>query len=253
MKLTQDKLRGFTLVELMTTMAVGSMILIAAASLLGSSREGYESVGGGVATEREARALIHQMGSDLSTGRFHKDSVIEISTQPWSADRLGFLSLQPAAAQSKNGHIGDLCAVNYYIKDLHIEGRTVRCLMRGFRESRETFEALENDQLSPLFTARETLDEPVAFGVVAFEARPKSRGAAGDWMDWVSNDAVAPDAFDVRLVIVRRELAVRLKTSADWDGMSSVGRELGMPAEVEKNRYLEVYGALIRFGNHELF
>jgi hypothetical protein len=206
-----------------------------------------------VATEREARALISQLGSDLSTALFHKDGVIEKSSQTWPADRLGFLSLQPAAAQAEKERIGDLCAVNYYIKDLTIGGKTVRCLMRGFRESKDTFAALENDTVAPLFAARDAIDEPVAFGVVSFEARPKSRDTSGAWIDWVKNDTKGPEALEVRLVIARRELAGRLKTSSDWDGGGAAGKQLGEPAGVDRNRYLEVYGALIRFGNHETF
>jgi prepilin-type N-terminal cleavage/methylation domain-containing protein len=253
MKPAPQNARGFTFVELLAAMAIGTIILLAAASLLGSSGEGYERVGGSVATDREARALMSQLGSDLSSAVFHKDGVIENSSQSWPAARLGFLSLQPAAAQSDKDRIGDLCAVNYHIKDLPIGGKTVRCLMRGFRESKDTFAALEKDTLAPLFAAREKTDEPIAFGVVSFEARPKSRDASGVWIDWVKNDTKGPEAFDVRLVLARRELAGRLKTSADWDGAGTAGSQLGDPAGVDRNRYLEVYGVLIRFGNHETF
>lgn len=251
MKPAPEKLRGFTLVELLVSMVIGTMVLLAAASLLGSSGDSYERVGGGVATDREARALISQLGSDLSTAVFHKDGVIEKSGDSWPADKLGFLSLQPAGAQTDKERIGDLCAVNYYIKDETIAGKTVRCLMRGFRESKDTFAALENDTVARLFSARDKIDEPVAFGVVSFEARPKSRDASGAWIDWVENDTKAPEAFELRLVVARRELAGRMKTSADWDGETPAGKQLGSLAEAHKNRYLEVYGAMIRFGNHE--
>ncbi len=251
MRFFPEKSRGFTLVELLSAMVIGSMILLAAASLLGSSGDGYERVGGGVAAEREARALITQLTSDLSTARFHKDGVIEVSNKSWPDDRLGFLSLQPAQAQSDEGRIGDLCAVHYYMDDLTIGGKTVRCLMRGFRESVETFDAVENGDIKPLFLKQNTLDEPVAFGVVSFEARPKSKDPQGRWIDWIKNDDKGPEAFEVRLVIARRDLAGRLKTSSDWNGGGSGGSQLGSSSEAARNSELEVYGALIRFGNHE--
>lgn len=246
--------RGFSLIELMCSMAIGAIILLSAAALLGSSGEGYERVGGGVASEREARALMTQLSADLATARFHKDGVMEKSGDTWPKDRLGFLSLQPKQAQSDAERIGDLCAVNYYIKDITISGKQVRCLMRGFRESNPTFKALLSDSVPSLFLndpATAQRDEPVAFGVVSFEARPKSRDAGGKWIDWVKNDVTGPEALDVRLVIARRELTSKLTTSADWDGGGKSGRLLGSPSETDRNKSLEIYGTLIRFGSHE--
>jgi len=243
--------RGFSLIELMASMTIGSIILLAAVALLGSSGDGYERVGGGVATEREARALITQLASDLSTAIFRKDAVFKKSTTAWPADRLGFLSLQPAGAQSDSGRIGDLCAVHYYVKDLTINGKSVRCLMRGFRESKDTFKALQDGSVSPLFAQRKDIDEPVAFGIVSFEARPQARDKSGLWTAWLENDETGPEALDVRLVIVRRGLAARLKLPADWDGAGTAGNMLGKPAEAARNKDLETYGTLIRFGNDE--
>lgn len=243
--------RGFSLIELMCSMTIGSIILLAAAALLGSSGDGYERVGGGVASEREGRAVITQLATDLSTARFHHNGVFEKSAAAWPADRLGFLSLQPPQSQSDAGRIGDLCAVVYYIKDLTIGGKTVRCLMRGFRESAETFKALGDNQAASLFTERSHIDEPVAFGVVAFEARPKSRDAPGKWIDWVENDSAGPEALDVRLIVARRDLAGKLKLPGDWDGAGSTGYLLGKVAGADRHAKLEVFATLIRYGNHE--
>jgi hypothetical protein len=234
----------------MFSMAIGSIILILAATMLGSSGDGYERVGGSVASEREARALITQLASDLGTAKFHKDSIIEKSSDSWPADRLGFLSLQPAAAQTEAGRIGDLCAVNYYIKDLPIGGRTVRCLMRGFRESNDTFKAVKTGLLAPLFEEQPNLDEPIAFGVVSFEARPRSRDTTGQWIDWVKNDVTGPEAIDVKLVIARRDLAGKLKTAGDWQGAGNAATLLGDPSKADRNKDLEVYATTLRFGNH---
>ena len=242
--------RGFSLIELLFSMAIGSVILILAATMLGSSGDGYERVGGSVASEREARALLTQLAADLSTASFHKDSVIEKSAAAWPVDRIGFLSLQSAHAQTDAGRIGDLCAVNYYIKDLPMGGKTVRCLMRGFRESRDTFTALRADAVGPLFEPQPTIDEPVAFGVVSFEARPRSRDAGGNWIDWVKNDTTGPEALDVKLVIARRDIGGQLKMPADWDGSGTGGKALGEASKADRNKNLEIYGTAIRFGNH---
>lgn len=242
--------RGFTLIELMCSMAIGTVILLAAAAMLGSSGDGYDRIGGGVASEREARALITQLATDLKTARFHKDEVIETTSATWPAHRLGFLTLQPSQAQTKDGRIGDLCSVRYYIKDLTIGGRTVRCLMRGFRESGETFKAVREDNVASLFDPDDNLDEPVAFGVVSFEARPKSRNAEGKWVDWVKSDTTPPESLEVKLVIARRDLVSKLKQPSDWDGTGGAGKLLGTPDKADENKSLEVYGTNLRFGNH---
>ena len=244
---------GFTLMELMFSMAIGSVILMVAATMLRSSGDGYERLGGNVASEREGRALITQIASDLATASFHKDTLLEKSDSTWPVDRLGILSLQPAQWQTEAGRIGDLCAVNYYVKDLSMCGKSVRCLMRGFRESKDSFAALRSSATSTtavtqLFAPLAGVDEPIAFGVISFEARPKTRDATGKWMEWVKNDTIGPEAMEVKLVIARRELVGKLKSTSDWDGGGSAGFLLGSPSMVNRSKNLEVYTSLLRFG-----
>jgi prepilin-type N-terminal cleavage/methylation domain-containing protein len=249
----QQPPHGFTLIELMFSMTIGSILLLLAASVLGSSGNGYERVGGSIACEREARALITQLASDLSTASYHRDSLIEKSTSRWPGDRLGFLSLQSAQAQGEAGRIGDLCAVNYYLKDLVIGGKSVRCLMRGFRESKDSFDALRAEELAPLFHEQTDRDEAVAFGVVSFEARPKSRDAVGKWLDWEFNPLLpscGPEVLELRLVIARRDLTGKLKRPRDWDGTGTAAKLLGDPTQPQRNKNLEVYKTTLPFGHH---
>jgi len=246
MKHCRNLSAGFTLPELMVSMAIGSIVLILAATMLGSSGESYERVGGNIASEREARALITQLSSDLSTGYFHEDTLIQNDLAIWAKDQIGFLCLKPADAQDKDKTIGDLCAVHYYIQDLQIAGKTTRCLMRGFRSSSETFAALKTDNVADLF-APSSVDEPIAFGVVSFTADPMSLDSTGMQIPWVTNDTVGPTAFAFRLVLARRDLASKLKTTSDWDGGSKL---IGRPAEAAKNPGLEIYETTIRFGNN---
>ena len=48
-------------------------------------------------------------------------------------------------------------------------------------------------------------------------------------------------------IVARRGLAARLTTSSDWDA----SEVLGLPAEPDSNKDLEIFGTMIRFGNHE--
>lgn len=237
---------GFTLTELLFSMAIGSIVLLLAASMLGISGDSYERIGANVVAEREARALVTQLSLDLSTGYFHKAGLIQNDPSPWPKDQIGFLCLKPAAAQTESKNIGDLCAVHYYVKDLVIAGKSTRCLMRGFRESSDTFTALRGDKVGDLFKPS-PLDEPIAFGVVSFSALPKALDINGKSIPWVQNDLIGPTAYAIRLVLARRDLSAKLKSSADWDSSPKL---LGSPLEAAKNQSLEIYETSIRFGNN---
>lgn len=243
---TLGSAQGFSLIELMVAMAIGSIILLLIGGLMASSGDSYERIGGSIHAEREARAAFTQITADLASAKFHPDSIIENSTAAWPKDRLGILSLQAPDAQTKTDRIGDLCAIHYYVKDLTIAGNTIRCLMRGFRDSTPTFEALRNNTVPALFTSRDPIDEPIAFGVVSFTAKPKIRGSNGQLIDWVESQGAAPDLLDVSLIIARRDLAGRLKKPADWDGAGNI---LGDHTNASKNRNLEIYNTLIRYGH----
>ena len=232
-------------------MGIGSTLLLVAAFSLVSFGDGYERVGGGVATDREGRALMASLASDLSTAYFHKDAMIEQTNERWPKDRLGFLSLQAAHRQSAAGCIADLCAVSYHIEDVMIGDKTVRCLMRACRESQETFQALEGDGMAALFEQCAHGGDPMAFGVISFEARPMSRDDSGRWVPWVKNPLVRPDAIDLRVVMARRELAGKLKLPGDWDGVGTYSGMLGNSIDASKNALLEVFAARIDFGIHE--
>jgi len=241
---------GFTLLELLVTMSIGAVLLLVAATMLGRAGDSYSQGSGSVAAEREARAVLTQMGDDFAKAVWHQDTIFEAGGEGWKRARTGFLSLQPEDAQSDDGRSGDLCAVHYYVKDIQVGPSTVRCLMRGFRESGEVFPALKAGSLTPMF-AEEDTDEPVAFGVLAFEATPLTRElGTGNLIDWTQTGnpvTAGPDFLRLRLVVARRELLGKLATSSDWD--SSPLR--GDPLKASENRNLEVYEVLQRFGNDD--
>lgn len=238
------------MIELMAAMSVGTIVLLVAASLLGRVGAEYGRVNGRVGCEREARAALGQLTGDAGTAWHHVDAVFESEDRPWPRDRIGFLSLQSPAAQSEDGRSGDLCAVSYYVKDIDFGKGSVRCLMRGFRESEEAFAALRNGGVAGLFTETPR-DEPVAFGIVGFDARPLVRGLTGEWEDWTPTDdppAAQPEALGVRLIVARRELLRRLTAPSDWDGASGGGLQLGQPEDAGRNKNLQVFESVVRLG-----
>ncbi len=241
---------GFTLLELLVTMSIGAVLLLIAATMLGRAGDSYSQGSGSVAAEREARAVLTQMGEDFAKAVWHQDTILEAGGEGWKRARTGFLSLQPEDAQSDDGRSGDLCAVHYYVKDIQVGPSTVRCLMRGFRESGEVFPALSAGSLTPIF-AEEDTDEPVAFGVLAFEATPLTRElGTGNLIDWTQTGnpvTAGPDFLRLRLVVARRELLGKLTTSSDWDSNPLRGD----PLKASENRNLEVYEVLQRFGNDD--
>ena len=235
-------------------MGIGSIVLLLAASMLGSSGDGHQKISSNIANAREARAIISQLDSDLATAKFHPSQIIETPPSERPSHRLGFLSLQAPQAQSEQGRIGDLGAVNYYLADLQLGDQTVRCLMRGMRESAETYAALKTQSTASLFEKQPERDEPIGFGVVSFEVKPKMKDAEGQWIDWNSNathTSTAPEALALRLVIASQSLCAKLKSSDDWNGTGANSKFLGKLEDAATHPNLEIHEMLIRFGNHE--
>ncbi|MGE9271111.1 MAG: prepilin-type N-terminal cleavage/methylation domain-containing protein, partial [Verrucomicrobiales bacterium] len=175
--------RGFTLVEMMVSMAMGSVVLVLAVVSLRSTGDGYSRSTNGVSAEREARAGLTIATEDLAKAVSGQEMVFGGDEDGWPQDKLGFPCLQPEDAQTPDDLEGDLCAVVYYLKDLQVGRDWVRCLMRGFRDSRETYEAIRGLKVTSLYEAQE-VDEPVAFGVLSFAVEPLLRGVGGAWEDW---------------------------------------------------------------------
>jgi prepilin-type N-terminal cleavage/methylation domain-containing protein len=239
--------RGFTLIEILASTAIGAIVLLLAVASLRTTGNEYGRNTDGVAAEREARAILTLVAEDMSKATAGNLEIEEASGE-WRKDKLGFTCLQPADAQAKDEAIGDLCLVYYYVKDIEIGSETVRCLMRGFRSSDVVFDALKNDTVDPLYEER-TVDEPVAFGVLSFEVEGLTRQEGGGWKVWVkkTDDPTAemPDVVRMKLVVARRELIGKLRTTADWDSSPLIGDA----ADAERSKMLEVYEITHPFGH----
>jgi hypothetical protein len=231
---------AFSLVELVLAMLAGMAVLLVAAGWFGTTGERCGRVQGGVAARRELRFAVAEWRADLAAA-VPKAGVVP-GKSGVAGDRLGFFLLQAPGKQSEKGRIGDLCGVVYQVRDRVEDGRTMRCLTRGLRESAEAYPALKAQALDSLLAPRET-DEPVAFGVVRFEARPVVRVAAGEWVDWSAGDpSVRPEAMAWRIEVARPELAKRLATPQDWDALAGERR-------ASDERAIEAQAGVTAFGH----
>jgi hypothetical protein len=222
---------------MMVSMAIAAAVVLTAAYLLRGTSDTYGRVGAGIGAEREARAAIQQLRTDLESAVHHPDS-----TLAGDVPAFGFLTLKPAAAQSPANRIGDLCAVRYRLADIAADGRVIRSLVRGIHESAPTFDALAAGSLPALTGTPGSLEEPLAFGVVGFSATPVVRDPGGPWQPWTPGAASPPSAIEIRLVIAREKITGRLRTAADWLAIAN------RPGDPSDDGVLEIYQTRIRYG-----
>jgi len=233
---------AFSLLELLLAMSAGMMVLLIAATALGDAGEKCARLKAGVGARREFRSGLAEWNADLASAvpslppKFFKRQSHE------AGDRVGFFLLRPHAGQSEESCAGDLCAVFYYLKDIESNGQTVRCLMRGLRESAEVYVAIQQEEEEALFETRDG-DEPVMFGVVTFDARPKVR-KAGAWVEWDVEETDRPQAMEWSVEVARRDLEKRLETTAQWNAL--LGERSPRDA-----KQIEVQTGIAAFGHEE--
>jgi prepilin-type N-terminal cleavage/methylation domain-containing protein len=241
------KVSGFTLVEMMASLAISSMILLVSASVLGIATESYQKSGSHFMADAEARAIMQQLASDLSSAEYHPACQLKLSSTDKENTRFGFLCLKPIAAQLVNEDIGDLCAVVYSIKDLSINGKSVRCLTRTMQSSQVTFAALRQDQIGGLFTKDIMMDEPIGYNIISIVVKPMTRGADGQWIDWDKDLNKPPDTIEIQLNLADEQLAKQLKSPEEWNQFLVKSGD-----NPSHHANLKTYHGSFEFGHHEI-
>lgn len=242
--MNQCKHSGFTLVELLVCMAIAAMILLACVSVLGDAGESYEQIGGRLRMDREAREVMRQLMEDLASAHDGSVGMHEESINAWPTDRIGFYALHPESLQAAESFVGDLCALQYQVRDMEVGGRMTRCLMRTAHDSVETFKALHEGRESSLWLESGLRDEPLAFGVLAFQVRRMRRDDEGGWKEWNETDSKRPEALKLCLVIANRRLCGRLGKAGDW----ADARILGEYAAADRHPDMKVYRSILTIG-----
>lgn len=206
------RMRGFTLLELLVSMALGTMILLTAATMLGEAGDSYGHVTRGIHAERETRAALGRTTTDLNAALKQPGSL-----HIGSGGTFGFLTTQPHSAQKMTGRTGDLCAVVYQLKDFESGQNVVRCLTRTVHDSAETYQAIKDQKLEDILSRVDEDAEPLAMGVLQCSFLPKIRGPDGAWEDWKEASKDLPDSVEVMISVANPEESRRWAQARDWD------------------------------------
>jgi len=227
------RMSGFTLLELLVSMALGSIILLTAATMLGEAGDSYGHVTRGIHAEREARAALSRISADVRAA-LDQQGALRLD----SGGKIGFLTTLPGSAQNKTLRIGDLCAVVYQLKDLESDNRIVRCLTRTVHESSETYRAIKEGNVGEILSRADEDAEPLAIGVMKCSFMPKTRRSDGTWEEWKESSEHMPDSIEIKITVANREESKRWTQARDWDE----------PSELENGK-ATTRSMMIRYGH----
>jgi prepilin-type N-terminal cleavage/methylation domain-containing protein len=128
---------GFTLLELLVSMAVMSIVILVLLQTTAASLSLWRISEGKIAAGREGRGAIQLIDQDFKSMIVPTNAAL----QPVLVGNTGFrfLTLKPGDFQdtaAEAGNVGDVCFVEYRIED--------NAIVRGSVDSKLTFEALTN-------------------------------------------------------------------------------------------------------------
>lgn len=210
---------GMTLLELLVAVAVSTLLILALASILGTTGGVYAETERTVESLRDGRAALGimrndmagQMGPSRGLTVYHQRQDNTLSTQ-W-----GFFTAQSSKAQEKSRNPGDLCYVLYYTAvTSDANDRVSRKLYRRFLSSLDTLPLLQEEPFQPP-AVDSTMDDVVAFNVLDFRCEFRRRDENGAWVEAKTPDEIqSAGEMTVVLRVVSNEAAVNMPTEADW-------------------------------------
>lgn len=207
---------GFSLVELLTAMAVTSMLMMALFSMVGQSSTNYRISQRKVTTLADLRSLFHFMENDLASRV--EDTRFLLRTNP--SNQSEFCFIRTRDAQESNA-TGDLAACVYYVAfsaDDTNSGSPK--LFRRTLDATATQQLLDGGATAPFPTYDPTTDDPIAYNIVRFEVTGQQRDAAGNWQPWNQTQGTAPQQIEMVLELIDDFSAQRLRNENQWLALS---------------------------------
>ena len=221
-------LHAFTLVEMLVSMVVLALVVIAMMALVDGAARLWRDNEGRTDACREARAALVVMARDLRNAVAGTNAdFIKFNLQSGAAGtnyggNVFFLASLPSSAQDSHSK-SDVCEVGYFLALDRTPASTNRTLnlYRYFRNSNQTFSNLANAALFANIATGAAGEELLARNVVGMRITPVSVDA-GEWTDFApSSNAPLPVVIEITLKAIGQETARKLEDSAGWTDTNS--------------------------------
>jgi prepilin-type N-terminal cleavage/methylation domain-containing protein len=220
---------AFTLIEMLVSMVVLALIVVAMMALVDSATKLWRDNEGRTDACREARAALVVMARDLRNAVAGTNAdFIKFNLQSGAAgtnygNNVFFLASLPSSAQDTNSK-SDVCEVGYFLALDRTPASTNRTLnlYRYFRNSNQTFSNLATASLFANIATGAAGEELLARNVVGMRITPVS-AHTGDWIDFApSSNAPLPSVIEITLTAIGQETAKKLEDSASWTDTNSL-------------------------------
>ncbi len=217
------------MVELLISMAITSIIMLALLSLVGQSTDSYTRTQRAVNTISQARAFMQFFGRELSTRlpgtpmvheKASSNGVVEAS------EKIAFVRAVSSDEQQA-AKPGDLNLVSYRVAfsqdTTNVESPK---LFRAARNPALTQTFLETAGTPAFPAADAALDEPIVANVIGFTAKPRYySGSPPVLTDWTATSPQPPSVIELSIRFIDDSTAQRFKTRAEWDRLATSPRE----------------------------
>lgn len=233
--------RGFTMIELLVSMAISSVILLTLFFLVGQSTEGYTQTQRAVNTISQARAFMQFFDRELSTRLPGTPLMHEAGTGSGAtaSEKIAFVRAV-STDEELTANPGDLNTAHYYVA-YSADGTNAESpkLFRGTLKPAET-QALLESATNPAFpTANPVLDEPIVPNVLAFSAKPRYlAGNPAKPTDWTAASPSPPSVIELTIRFIDDSSAQRFRTRTEWDRLATSPR-------VDEEKFIRTFTRII--------
>ena len=233
---------GFTMVELLVSMAITSIIMVTLLSLIGQSTDTYTNTQRAVNSLSQARAFMQFFEKEISTNLastylLWKETTSSDTKTPDQSDKLLFFRTLTDDEQT-TADPGDIGTTYYYVATTSDIGSAESPkLYRQALGPKESQELIEKDTgltfpaQKPTQTQADaagtnlTPDEAILYNVLGFSAQPQYRDSAGELQDWNSTLSVSPSVILLNIRFIDDSSSGRFKTKAQWDALAAADED----------------------------